>query len=330
MPHAHVVVLHSLLQTLLTNNGAEDIITPPYPTTISGLWGEVRDELTVRIVLHQYQLLSHKLSKIGSKMKRRIVTDDFDAGDGGADDVESQALSSPLKGSSPPSGASHRSPSSSSSPRNTYDRGGNHQGSTVTILLRKLMNLTNSNNNLPPTSPRSSATFLQTLFMDILLGTLLGVIFLLALLFLDYHHILNIGSAKSFHDAALAYAAHPDTIQSMEENFDVKIVPMVVYTSIVDEIARNTEKGTNSTTLSKVEEDLSIQVKELANSKEEYDQVKAKVHELFNLDNWCGSCKGPWGRCRDRVDYLQVKYGRPEWRSQGDLMKDGHCLNDKN
>jgi len=116
----------------------------------------------------------------------------------------------------------------------------------------------------------------------------------------------------------------------MEENFGVKIVPMVVYTSIVDEIARNTEKITNSTTLSKVEEDLSIQLKELANFKEEYDQVQAKVHEIYKLDNWCGSCKGPWGRCRDRVDYLQVKYGLPEWRGQGDIMKQGHCLNDQN
>lgn len=116
----------------------------------------------------------------------------------------------------------------------------------------------------------------------------------------------------------------------MEENFDVKFVPVVMYTNIIDEISKNTAKISNSTTLAQVEEDLSIRRKEMESIKVEHDQLVAKINEVLKLDNWCGSCKGPWGRCRDRVDYLIVKYGQTEWKSQGDLMSQGHCKNDPN
>ena len=273
-------------------------------------------------------------------MKRRIAVDDvhqIDADDG---DVESPSPSrsvlvvSPSSPSEPYHRASpSRSPSSprsaQHSPRIANDRGMNH-GHSSPLLIRKLASLTTVT-AAAASSPSSNTTqCLQSFIKDVILGTLLGVMFLLSLLFLDYHHIINIGSSQSFQDAALAYVTHPDTIQSMEENFDVKFVPVVMYTNIIDEISKNTAKISNSTTLAQVEEDLSIRRKEMESIKVEHDQLVAKINEVLKLDNWCGSCKGPWGRCRDRVDYLIVKYGQTEWKSQGDLMSQGHCKNDPN
>ncbi len=103
-----------------------------------------------------------------------------------------------------------------------------------------------------------------------------------------------------------------------------------MYTSVLDEITKNNQKIANDTSLAQVEEDLAMHMKELESLKVEYDQRIAKVNELLNLDNWCGSCKGPWGRCRDRVDYLMEKYGQNEWKSQSDLMTEGHCRNSQN
>ena len=266
-------------------------------------------------------------------MKRRNAIDDTHdaksttlvAADDAHVDVESQ---------------SQPSPSAQPSPRSANDRGENgHSGAhnvgstTAILLMRKLMmNFTTNTATTSSSSPRSShySNYLQTLIKDILLGTLLGVIFLLSLFFLDYHHILNMGSAKSFQNAALAYVTHPDTIQSLETNFDVKIVPLVMYTSIVDEITKNNQKIANNTSLTQVEEDLAVHMKELESLKVIHDERVAKVSELLNLDNWCGSCKGPWGRCRDRVDYLMDKYRQNEWKSQSDLMTEGHCRNDQN
>lgn len=254
----------------------------------------------------------------GIKMKRRNApTNDADV------DVESA-----FESSSTIHDSQYSSSDATSSARGedygSHDHGHSSYGIGM-FLMRKLTNYTAATS-----SPRSCASNLQSLLTDILLGTVLGVFFLLSLFYLDYHHILNIGSAKSFHNAALAYVTHPDTIQSMEQNFDIKIIPLAIYTNILDEITKNTHKVTNSTSLTQVEEDLAIQTQEMGRLEAEYDQWIVKANAVLNLDNWCGSCKGPWGRCRERVDYLMVKYGQKEWKSQSDLISAGHCLNDQN
>ncbi len=112
----------------------------------------------------------------------------------------------------------------------------------------------------------------------------------------------------------------------MEDNLDVKIVPMVVYNSMIDEIAKNTEKMRNDTSMKQYEDDLSAEIQILESEKAEYDKWELRGNDLLRLDKWCGTCKGAWGDCNGRVQYLMGKYGNTELKSKIDLMSEGSCL----
>ena len=58
---------------------------------------------------------------------------------------------------------------------------------------------------------------------------------------------------------------------------------------------------------------------------ESYNRSKLSHEEMDELDKWCGNCKGGWGKCNSRVDYLYEKYNVSSIDSKLDIMKQGLC-----
>ena len=118
----------------------------------------------------------------------------------------------------------------------------------------------------------------------------------------------------------------PETVKSIEENIDIKFIPVDVYDSMTEEITRNNEKVANNDGLKQHEEDLANKKAELEGMKKEYDEWVSKGNSILQLDKWCGHCKGGWGPCDGRVKYLMDTYHTPEIKAKVDVMASGKCL----
>ena len=154
-----------------------------------------------------------------------------------------------------------------------------------------------------------------------------GVFFLMILIFLDYRNIVQLGSARAFRQAAFELMTDPETVKTIEENIDIKFIPVDVYTSMTEEIQRNNEKIANNDQLKLHEDDLVEKTAQLEVLKKEHAEVKAKGNSLLGLDKWCDTCKGGWGNCGMRVKYLMDTYHTPEIKAKVDIMATGKCVN---
>ena len=147
------------------------------------------------------------------------------------------------------------------------------------------------------------------------------------LIFLDYRNIVQLGSARAFRQAAFELMTDPETVKTIEENIDIKFIPVDVYTSMTEEIQRNNEKIANNDQLKLHEDDLVEKTAQLEVLKKEHAEVKAKGNSLLGLDKWCDTCKGGWGNCGMRVKYLMDTYHTPEIKAKVDIMATGKCVN---
>jgi len=187
-------------------------------------------------------------------------------------------------------------------------------------MLRKLMLLTARDMDT------DQSNYLLTIIKDVISGTILGVVFLMILIFLDYRNIVQLGSARAFRRAAFELMTDPETVKTIEESIDVKFVPVDVYKSMDEEIKRNQDKIKDNTSLAKHEADLKVKLEEIAAVKVEATMWKAKGDAILGLDKWCGGCKAGWGNCQMRVVYLRDTYHSSEIESKVNIMKEGKCL----
>ncbi|KAL7546966.1 hypothetical protein ACHAWF_010287 [Thalassiosira exigua] len=228
-------------------------------------------------------------------------------------DVESQ--SSPLGDQSESASPRTRPASSSSAP-------GGGAGGSVAVLLRKLMMITARD-----VQESTQGNYLLTIIKDVISGTILGVFFLMILIFLDYRNIVQLGSARAFRRAAFELMTDPETVKTIEENIDIKFIPTDVYTSMSEEIERNQAKVKDDSGLKQHEADLALRTKELEEVRKEYEVIKAHGDKLLGIDRWCGGCKGGWGNCNARVRYLMDTYHTAEITAKVDIMTSGKCIN---
>lgn len=147
------------------------------------------------------------------------------------------------------------------------------------------------------------------------------------LIFLDYRNIVQLGSARAFRRAAFELMTDPETVKTIEENIEIKFVPVTVHTSMTEEITRNRAKADNNDSIKQHEEDLVKRKAEVEGLRAEYDELMAKGTTVLGLDKWCGSCKGGWGNCDGRVKYLSDTYHTPDIKSRVDIMATGKCMN---
>ncbi|KAL7525728.1 hypothetical protein ACHAXR_001130 [Thalassiosira sp. AJA248-18] len=169
--------------------------------------------------------------------------------------------------------------------------------------------------------------YLLTIIKDVISGTILGVFFLMILIFLDYRNIVQLGSARAFRRAAFELMTDPETVKNIEENIEIKFIPVDVYKSMTEEITRNKEKVGNDSSLKQHEDDYLKRRKEIEDMKVEYEAMKEKGNSVLKLDKWCGGCKGGWGNCDGRIKYLVDTYHTPEIKAKVDIMKTGKCMN---
>lgn len=172
----------------------------------------------------------------------------------------------------------------------------------------------------------SQYSYLLTIIKDVIAGTILGVFFLMILIFLDYRNIVQLGSARAFRRAAFELMTDPETVKIIEESMEIKFVPVDVYNSMSEEIERNQKKVKENTSLAKHTEDLTAKQAEIGALKVEYESWKIKGSVMLGLDKWCGNCKAGWGGCDQRINYLKDQYHSSEIESKVDIMKSGKCL----
>mmetsp|Transcript_20455 Transcript_20455/g.40799 ORF Transcript_20455/g.40799 Transcript_20455/m.40799 type:complete len:262 (-) Transcript_20455:62-847(-) len=190
----------------------------------------------------------------------------------------------------------------------------------------------NTNTNQSPLQ-KFVTQLLPTILKDTLLGVSLGVLFLLTLFFLDYKNFISTGSTKAFQTAGVQLLSDPEVITTIESSLDVKLVPLDSYTAMTAEIKSNrdllTSKDGGATDLfTKYTTQLSQVQSEIDSLKEEHDAISKEITTKFGLqmDKWCGECKGGWGRCDARVEYLRSTYGNNVILSKVDIMKEGLCV----
>lgn len=171
-----------------------------------------------------------------------------------------------------------------------------------------------------------NGNYLLTIIKDVISGTILGVFFLMILIFLDYRNIVQLGSARAFRRAAFELMTDPDTVKSIEESIDIKFIPVDVHQSMTEEIARNRAKINDNAGLKTHEEDYAKKKEELEGMKQEYDEWVVKGNTILNLDKWCGTCKGGWGRCDVRVKYLGDTYHVNPMKAKVEIMGTGMCV----
>ena len=265
---------------------------------------KIRNNKSTQLAL-AYQISNPNTTTKMKFVKRRGAKSDSKSTDGDAVDVESQSTGNNAD-------APRTRPSSSS---------GAPGSNPLTVLLRKVMLLTATN-----VAENSSSSYLLTIIKDVISGTILGVFFLMILIFLDYRNIVQLGSARAFRQAAFELMTDPETVKTIEENIDIKFIPVDVYNSMTEEIARNNEKITKNDSLKQHEEDLMKRKEELESLRKEHEEVKAKGDKLLGLDKWCDSCKGGWGNCGARIKYLMDTYHTPEIKGKVDIMAEGKCI----
>mmetsp|Transcript_26578 Transcript_26578/g.45364 ORF Transcript_26578/g.45364 Transcript_26578/m.45364 type:complete len:250 (-) Transcript_26578:166-915(-) len=244
-------------------------------------------------------------------VKRRGGKTDPKSTDG---DVESQTPGSPAQETPRTVPAGSRF---SSSPAG----GGAGGGNPATAFLRKILMLTARD-----VAENPQGSYLLTIIKDVISGTILGVFFLMILIFLDYRNIVQLGSARAFRRAAFELMTDPETVKSIEDNIDVKFIPLDVFKSMSEEITRNQEKIKDNAGLKQHEDDYIKKKGELETLKKEYDEMKARGDAILGLDKWCGGCKGGWGQCDARIKYLSDTYHTPEIKAKVDIMNTGKCI----
>lgn len=190
-------------------------------------------------------------------------------------------------------------------------------GSPATVLLRKVLLLN---------SQDAGGNYLRHIIKDVILGTILGVFFLMILIFFDYQNVIQLESARAFRRTVVELMTDPETVKSIEESIDVKLVPVEVFQSINEEIAENQEKVKDTSDLDKREKEYNDKNEELETMKKEREELKEKANTVLELGKWCGHCKHGWGYCNARIAYLMDTYHSQEMTTKLELMEQGRCL----
>ena len=204
----------------------------------------------------------------------------------------------------------------------------------ASIFVGTCSGFATNNNNINQSPIHKFLTkLLPTLLRDTIYGVSLGLLFLLTLFLLDYHSLISIGSTKAFQTVGMELLGDPEVITAIESSLNVKLMPLDGYTAMKAEITSNLElisskeedgNGEESL-LGKYTNQLSELEQEMKNVQIEHTTLTNEINTKLGLDGWCGECKGKWGRCDQRVEYLKNTYGNNVIRSKAELIKEGLC-----
>jgi len=191
----------------------------------------------------------------------------------------------------------------------------------VSVILRKVMLLTKRD-----VEENTNTGYLLTIIKDVIAGTVLGVFCIMILILLDYHNIVQLGSARAFRRAAFELMTEPEFLKNIEETVDIKFIPADVFTSMEEEIKRNQDKVGNNESIKQHEDDLVKNKAVIESMQKEFQELKVKGDTVLGLSRWCGKCKAGWGNCDARIRYMSDQYHTPEAKAKVEIMDQGKCL----
>eukprot|EP00574_Skeletonema_japonicum_P002613 CAMPEP_0201726222 /NCGR_PEP_ID=MMETSP0593-20130828/9331_1 /ASSEMBLY_ACC=CAM_ASM_000672 /TAXON_ID=267983 /ORGANISM="Skeletonema japonicum, Strain CCMP2506" /LENGTH=258 /DNA_ID=CAMNT_0048217693 /DNA_START=61 /DNA_END=837 /DNA_ORIENTATION=+ len=197
----------------------------------------------------------------------------------------------------------------------------------------------------PPPSPNNNNTtnsiiqhltnqplqkILTTILRDTLIGLTLALLSLTLLFTLDYASLISIGSTKAFQTVGQELLSDPEVIAAIEHSLSLKLMPTSHYEEIILEIDANLkilEQTANEEGGAVYDYTLQLTqlTDEISKLQPQYDQATQDLNTKFGLDEWCGECKGGWGTCDGRVEYLRSTYGNSVVLSKVEIMGEGLC-----
>lgn len=163
----------------------------------------------------------------------------------------------------------------------------------------------------------------RTVLEDVVIGTIVGVLLVMFLWFVDLRGVIRLRSARNMMLYVHDVLSDPENLQSLEEDLGIKFMPTHIYDDIKYEMDYHQKEIDDM-----IKWGLSMYEREEAEYAEIIDDVRkehAEVTAQLEKD-WCGSCSGGWGNCNARVNFLKEKYGRPEVKAKMDIMSKGKCL----
>ncbi len=160
-------------------------------------------------------------------------------------------------------------------------------------------------------------------------GTILGILFVFVLLFLDYRNFIHLGSARAFREAAIKLVTDPQTIRHVEESLDVKFISVDMYNAFNAE----TEKIQNK--IKEREREIADNAKkidhyrtEAAPYNGEYEELISKANELFELEKFCPECGWKGSKkttCASRMSFLMERYGDTPLKAKMAMIESPGC-----
>mmetsp|Transcript_31438 Transcript_31438/g.58111 ORF Transcript_31438/g.58111 Transcript_31438/m.58111 type:complete len:244 (-) Transcript_31438:615-1346(-) len=182
--------------------------------------------------------------------------------------------------------------------------GGHNPVFLAKVIFRKVFNLLVTSDEEDITQPGG----IITLFKDIIVGIILGVLTISTLIFLDHRDVVHFQSAHNFRNAAFQLLNDPETISNIEESSDLKFMTLTDYEYKRKEIDSVTDKiASKEEALEKRTNEAEERKKEVASIKEEYESLM--TNPILGLDKFCGGCA--WNgkvTCEGRVQFLQATY----------------------
>eukprot|EP00581_Thalassiosira_minuscula_P008050 CAMPEP_0183702920 /NCGR_PEP_ID=MMETSP0737-20130205/861_1 /TAXON_ID=385413 /ORGANISM="Thalassiosira miniscula, Strain CCMP1093" /LENGTH=197 /DNA_ID=CAMNT_0025929603 /DNA_START=9 /DNA_END=599 /DNA_ORIENTATION=- len=145
------------------------------------------------------------------------------------------------------------------------------------IILRKVINLLTIV-ELDITRPGGIITLLK----DIIIGIICAIMTVSALIILDHRNIFHFESAHYLRDAAFDLFNDPETIASLEESTNFKVMTISEYDAILEEINSVPEELEKNTAF--LERSTEEDQKELEAARSEVQRLKS--HPLIQLDKW--------------------------------------------
>mmetsp|Transcript_12167 Transcript_12167/g.25903 ORF Transcript_12167/g.25903 Transcript_12167/m.25903 type:complete len:276 (-) Transcript_12167:62-889(-) len=163
------------------------------------------------------------------------------------------------------------------------------------------------------------------LFRDILLGIILAVMAMTLLIAFDHINILHFERAHAFRNAAFDLLTDPDTLASIEEASELKILPLTEYQSTLDEIDTIAEKlRMNQQAWEKKHAIVVKRHKEMDLLRRQYDILVSLP--MFGVDKFCGECVWKGGTtCGGRVDFLMAKYKMKPVLAKMNVLESESC-----
>jgi len=182
------------------------------------------------------------------------------------------------------------------------------------IIFRKVISHLTSDEE-DGTANESFGFGIISVLRDVALGSIMGVIAISIIIFLDHRDVVHLQSAHNFRAAAFHLLNDPETLANVEKSSGLKFMKMTDYESTRKEIDRLVEQKVDndkkvkeqSEAEARQKELVEAQQKEVATMAEEYGVLM--MHPLIRLDNFCGSCS--WAgkvTCDRRAAQMKEKH----------------------